>query len=245
MKIYTALQIGDYHLNHCEDYLFTGEINSTRIVCAVMDGCTMANDSYFVSTLVGKLLHKICLNKSYAEFRSQHSADFNAENEIRYILQQLFTELNFIKNQLLLGPKDLLTTLIILVADKTTGNGMVLAIGDGFVSINGNDTIFDHDNKPDYIGFHLHEDFETWYNEQQQKISFSGIKDISIATDGLLLFHSIREVQDSIPDPVSVLSRDISLIAKEEMLSMLLKKLEHESGLRPGDDLAMIRIINN
>ena len=23
MKIYTALQIGDYHLNHCEDYLFT------------------------------------------------------------------------------------------------------------------------------------------------------------------------------------------------------------------------------
>ena len=65
MKIYSALQIGEYHTNHCEDYLFIGEIGSDKILCAVMDGCTMATDSYFVSTLVGKLLRKIVKIKGY------------------------------------------------------------------------------------------------------------------------------------------------------------------------------------
>jgi hypothetical protein len=53
MKIFKALQIGHYHQNNCEDYLFTGTIGKDKLVCAVMDGCTNATDSYFISTLVG------------------------------------------------------------------------------------------------------------------------------------------------------------------------------------------------
>lgn len=63
MKTYSALQIGDYHLNNCEDYLFIGDIGNDKILCAVMDGCTMGTDSYFVSTLTGKLLRKIAKEK--------------------------------------------------------------------------------------------------------------------------------------------------------------------------------------
>lgn len=63
MKIYTALQMGEYHLNHCEDYLFVGGIGNDKLLCAVMEGCTVATDSYFASTLVGKLLRKIAKEK--------------------------------------------------------------------------------------------------------------------------------------------------------------------------------------
>lgn len=68
MTIYSALQIGAYHTNHCEDYLFVGSIGHDRLLCAVLDGCTMGIDSYFASTLAGKLLRKIAKEKEYAAF---------------------------------------------------------------------------------------------------------------------------------------------------------------------------------
>ena len=43
MKIYSAILIGDYHPNHCEDYLYIGEFGKDKIICAVMDGCTITN----------------------------------------------------------------------------------------------------------------------------------------------------------------------------------------------------------
>lgn len=46
---------------------------------------------------------------------------------------------------------------------------MVLVIGDGLVGIDGELHEFDQDTKPDYVGYHLKEDFEDWYSRQQQK----------------------------------------------------------------------------
>lgn len=37
MKIYSAIQIGDYHLNHCDDFLFIGEIGKDKILNAIME----------------------------------------------------------------------------------------------------------------------------------------------------------------------------------------------------------------
>lgn len=67
MKIYSALQIGDYHLNNCEDYLLVHDIGTDKILCAVMDGCTMGTDSYFAATLTGKILRKIVKKTGYEE----------------------------------------------------------------------------------------------------------------------------------------------------------------------------------
>jgi hypothetical protein len=245
MKIYTALQIGEYHLNHCEDYLFVGEIGNDKLLCAVMDGCTMATDSYFASTLVGKLLRKIAKEKGYKELYEKDASTIDIDDYLKAIVSHLFNELIVAKNQLQLERNELLTTLIILLFDKKLNEGIVLAIGDGLININGIITEFDQDNKPDYIGFHLSEDFDSWYKNQTQKIRFNQLKDVSIATDGILTFTKTALPKSAeIIDPIIFLMIDKTNTANEEMLQLKLKKLEHEFGLQPTDDLAIIRLIS-
>ena len=243
MNIYTALLKGEHHLNYCEDYYFIGEIGDDKILCAVMDGCSMAIDSYFASTLIGKLLRKITKEKSYKAF---YGLDFyaNPESYLRAILADLFKELIFIKNQLMLETAELLTTLVITLIDKKEKLGFVMAIGDGLVSINGQITDFDQNNTPDYIGYHLHEDFDEWYSKQQQKILFNKVDDIVVATDGIFTFIPINKTNfGEAIDPINFLLLDKTHEQNSEMLSWQLKHLEFEFGLKPSDDLAMIRII--
>lgn len=242
MKIYTALQIGEFHLNHCEDYLIIEDFGKDKKLLAVMDGCTMGRDSYLISTLVGKLLKKISRAHNYKEL---YIPALNLEDALKSIIAELFTELRKMQEQLLLEQKDLLTTLIVMLADTKLNERIILAIGDGLVSVNGLITEFDQDNKPDYLGFHLHEDFEQWYTSLSQKIIFQTIKDISIATDGISLFKKFRnEPADPEIDPVSFLVHDTEGITNEDMLDLKLKSLEHKYGYRPTDDIAVIRLLN-
>jgi len=208
-----------------------------------MDGCTMGTDSYFVSTLTGKLLRKITKEKGYKElYKLENNTDI--EDSLKSIIKELFKELNIAKNQLVLDQKELLTTLIILLIDKRKNEGIVLVVGDGLVSINGIATEFDQDNKPDYLSFHLNEDFETWYSLQKQKIEFNDIRDISIATDGIFMFTSVKKVNTTETiDPIDFLLNNNTNEDNEEMLSLKLKRLEHYYGLKPTDDFAMIRLI--
>ncbi len=97
-------------------------------------------------------------------------------------------ELTLAKNQLILEKNELLTTLILLLVNKTDSTGMVLAIGDGVASINGPITKFDQDNKPDYLGYHLSDDFDNWYAGLTQKFYIAPVKDVSIATDEIDTF---------------------------------------------------------
>lgn len=243
MKIYSALQIGEYHTNHCEDYYFIGNIGSDKTLCAVMDGCTMGTDSYFVSTLVGKLLRKITIERDYQAFYNT-TPDDDIDQYLKSIIRDLFKELNVAANQLMLEKRELLTTLIMLLVDKKTDQGILLAIGDGLVSINGQVTEFDHDNKPDYIGFHLTEDFETWYAQQQQKLLFKNIQDVSIATDGIFMFTPFKKIQaEAAIDPISFLLSDNTNADNDDMLQLKLKQLEYQFGLKPTDDIAILRLI--
>lgn len=244
MKIYSAIQIGDYHQNNCEDHLYIGEYGKNKIICAVMDGCTTALESHFASTLVGKILKKICVEKGYKEFVEQDGISLNIEENLKLILRDLLNELKIVKNQLMIDSKELLTTLIILLFDKNSEEGIILAIGDGFVNINGKITEFEQDNKPDYLGFHLSEDFETFYNSQKQKIEFNKITDLSISTDGIFTFEKLapKKSKEEI-NVIEFLTTENTNCEKEEMLSLKLKMLENEFGLKPTDDFSMIRII--
>jgi hypothetical protein len=244
MKIYSAIQIGDYHQNNCEDHLYIGEYGKNKILCAVMDGCTTAMESHFASTLVGKILKKICVEKGYKEFIEQDSKSLNIEENLKLILKDLLNELKIVKNQLMSDSKELLTTLIILLFDKNKENGIVLAIGDGFVNINGEITEFEQDNKPDYLGFHLSEDFDTFYNNQKQKIEFNKIEDLSISTDGIFTFEKLapKKSQEEI-NVIEYLTKEFTNYEKDEMLNLKLKTLENEFGLKPTDDFSMIRVI--
>lgn len=244
MNVYSVLQIGEYHLNNCEDYLFYEPIGTDKLLCAVMDGCTMGKDSYFIATLIGKLLRKIVKAKNYEEFYHLPFLELSLEEQLKIILKELFESLKNIKNELLLEKNEMLSTLIILIANLKDEQGVILVIGDGVICINGTITEFDQDNKPDYVGYHLSENFEEWYDKQQQKIKFSGINDISLATDGIMSFKSIGQKADlGDIDPVQYMLNDTSKIEHDEMLNMKLKFLEHNIGIKPTDDLAIIRII--
>ena len=244
MNIYTTLRIGAYHINHCEDYLFTDTIGNNKIICAVMDGCTMGKDSYMIATIIGKLLRKICKSVNYKEFYTKAAHELSLDNYLKAILQELFHEIKIIKNQLQLDREELLTTLIILLADIKADKGILLAIGDGVVSINGMVTTFDQDNKPDYLGFHLSKDFDTWYDAQQQRLFIDTLRDISIATDGMESFTRVAAPENSETlDPVAFLLHDQTGLGNEEMLNMKLKTIEHKYGLNHTDDLAVIRLV--
>ncbi|GAA5098587.1 protein phosphatase 2C domain-containing protein [Chryseobacterium ginsengisoli] len=242
MDIHTALQIGDYHINHCEDFLVTKKIGSDKILCAVMDGCSTAMESHFASTMIGKILRKISVEKSYQELYETNNSS-NIEKDLKSVLKDLFREMISIKNQLMLDEKELLTTLILLLYNKKENEGIVLCIGDGLICINGKITEFERDNKPDYLAYHLKEDFENWYENQTQKVFFSHLEDISIATDGISTFSPVKKTgHDEKINPIDYLLLDKTSINSEEMLSIKLKKLEHYYGMKPTDDLAIIRI---
>lgn len=242
MNIYSVLQIGDYHVNHCEDFLITKKIGSNKILCAVMDGCSTAMESQFASALLGKILRKISIEKGYQELY-QHNQSSDLEGELKTIIKELFKEIIALKNHLMLDEKELLTTLILLLYDVKREEGIILSIGDGLVCINGKITEFERDNKPDYLAYHLKEDFEDWYANQNQKIFFSQIKDISIATDGISSFAAVKKTDhDDQINPINYLLIDTENIDSEEMLSLKLKRLEHYYGMKPTDDLAIIRI---
>ncbi|MDR3023313.1 protein phosphatase 2C domain-containing protein [Chryseobacterium sp.] len=243
MNLYSTLQIGDYHINHCEDYLLIKKIDSDKIVCAVMDGCSTAMESHFASALFGKLLRKVIIETGY---KSLYEKDIqrSLDEDLKEIVEGLFQELVFIKNHMMLDEKELLTTLSILIYDKIKDQGIILTIGDGVVCINGKITEFDRDNKPDYFAYHLHENFEDWYSAQSQKIFFNDLNDISIATDGILSFSKIKKTDsDEMVNCIEYLMIDRQNSDTQEMLNRKLKLLEHQYGVKPTDDLAIIRMI--
>ncbi|SDJ91599.1 protein phosphatase 2C domain-containing protein [Chryseobacterium jejuense] len=242
MNIYSSLQIGDYHTNHCEDHLLIKKINSNKIVCAVMDGCSTAMESHFASTLVGKVLRKIIIEMGYRELYEknvQHSLD----DQLKEIIKGLFQEVTFLKNHLMMDEKELLTTLIILLYDASEDKGIILSLGDGIIGINGKITEFDRDNKPDYFAYHLNDNFEEWYTSQIQKICFECLDDISIATDGILSFSKIKKTDSEGINCVKFLMTDAPNDITEEMLNKKIKILEHQYGMKPTDDVAIIRLI--
>jgi len=242
MRIYTTLQIGELHTNHCEDYLITAEIGNHKLLCAVMDGCTMGTESYFAATLTGKLLRKISKEYSYKEFYSKESA--HLQLILERITKQLFEELRSAKNILQLEREEVLNTLLIGIIDAKHRMGEFLCIGDGLICINNRLYEYEQDNKPDYLGYHLHEDFNDWFGKQLQRISVQELQDFSLATDGIFTFNKFdNKAYEEPGDVLELLLIDTEGSESSNMLPRKLYDIQTNWGLKPGDDLAIIRII--
>lgn len=243
MNIYQVLQIGEHHTNHCEDYALVAEIGNDHLLATVMDGCSMGEESYFAATLVGKILKKIAKEIGYLAFFERQ--DLAAELILKDVFKKFFQELQLLKNQLQLETEELLTTIVLLVLDKKDWSGEILAIGDGLVACNGQLIEFEQDNKPDYLGYHLTEDFEKWFAGQEQKLSLTAVEDISIATDGIFTFsifdNAVYEKCEI--DLVELLLKEKEDTQNPRMLIKQLNKIEEKWGLRPTDDLGIIRLI--
>lgn len=244
MRIYQYSQIGQFHTNHNQDHLFYKELGEEKLIIAVMDGCSMGIESHFASCLLAKILKKISIEFEYEAFI--HKREMNEASTLKSLLERLFSELKAIKHKLLLDKYELLSTIVLGVVNKSSRSGELLVVGDGLICCNGEIREFDQNNQPDYIGYHLEEDFESWFTDQSQRASYHSIEDLSITTDGIFTFRPFLERKMKDVEEGEIL--DYLLISQEgfENENMIKKKLlwiEEEWGLKPSDDISIIRIV--
>ncbi|MGH1385044.1 protein phosphatase 2C domain-containing protein [Kordia sp.] len=244
MKIYTSIQRGDFHTNHCEDALVSTKIGENKVLIAVMDGCSMGTESHFASTLFAKILKKISQELFYTEFL--HSQEETLQNQLKNVMKTFFLELKNIKNQLSLETLELLSTLILGVYNETTKEAEIITIGDGLIVHNGDITEYEQGDKPDYLAYHLQEDFTVWYDNFTQKISLKNVQDLSIMTDGIYTFKRLGQHTDyeDTSKMIDYLAVDKNATNHEDMLKGKMIFLEKEELLKLMDDLAIIRITN-
>lgn len=245
MRIDKTLQIGEFHTNHCEDFLITSQIGSHLELIAVMDGCTMGEESAFASMLFGKTLRNIAKQQFYQEFVNATATD--PVNLMKEVVKQLQKELKHIKNQLGLNINELLSTLLLGIIDTQNHSAEVLVLGDGLVCYNGQLIEFEQGDKPDYLAYHLSEDFEEWYSQQKQRLSLSSIKDLSISTDGIFTFKNLMNKSKQLPEQeiihtLLINGPDASGI---NFLDKKVRDLKEEANHVVTDDLAIIRVCSS
>lgn len=246
MNIYSTLQIGSFHSNHCEDFTLTSQLGSGKRLIAVMDGCTMGEESVFASILVGKILKSISKKYYYQHFmESQENRDL--KYYLKEILRELVAEIKQIKNQLGLETNELLTTMILGIVDENKSDAELIVIGDGLISVNGKHTEFEQGDKPDYLAYHLIKNFDTWFDEQKQFLSVHSFSDLSICTDGIYTFKNFGNSNEQKEENVfkSFLLKDLEGSEQENFLANKLLYIREEWKHAPSDDLAIIRMIRS
>lgn len=242
MKIFSTLNIGNFHVNYCEDFLINEQIASHERLIAVMDGCTMGAESAFASMLYGKILRRIAKDKFYQEFIEKEP--FNQKGQLKDILKELVRETNRIKNQLGLETNELLSTLIIGVVNTENFNGEFLAVGDGMIYVDGEIFEYEQNDKPDYIGYHLNEDFEEWYQVQNQKLSIPRFDHLSICTDGIYTFKNFKNPKNQMTENeiIQFLLANDTKEDHDNFLEQNVRYLSEEKDHVLTDDLAIISV---
>ena len=240
MEIYSLLHRGDYHPISCEDFIITEEIENELIIAAVMDGCSNGKESHFAAALFGKLLRKIC--KIIPHIQDTDVLNLPTPDVVKWILKELFKEMNQAREQLFLNQMELLSTLILLVYKQSSDEAFIIALGDGVVAIDGEIYSIDQQNMPDYLSYHLSKNFEDWFGKQKQVFKISSPKHLSISTDGVESFmtphHELAPL--NVPD---YLLNDLTFAQLKNMLAKKVQVLYAQHGISPKDDLGIIRMV--
>jgi hypothetical protein len=237
---------GYFHDIHTEDHVFLKEIEHDWMVGAVMDGCSSGIETYFASTLYGKILQKACrmlphLNKINPDFSLN---EMNAEFIGSFMLNQIFDDLRKTHKLLSTDLVEMLSTLLLLIYNKKNRSAWINISGDGLIVQNGKILEIDQNNVPDYMAYHLDVPFNQWKDQFTNTYTYENVHDVSLSTDGISKFISHSEKRPRSIDPIHYLLIDKSLSTEENMLEEKFKILEKEYGLVPYDDLGMIRIMN-
>jgi len=245
LKFYELSHIGEFHVNHNEDFLVSEEAGKSRRMIAVMDGCSSGTDSHFASTLIGKLLRKIAKQEAYREYAQKQLRPL--KEQLESISLQLFEELSNLNRQLDLKSDEILSTLILGVVDLQNNSAEIVIVGDGLIHVNGENIEYENDNKPDYIGYHLNMDKNLWFQTRTQKLSVDKINDLTISTDGIHTFKNFDGKSYEETNQEEIMSKFFENKKELENTNKLKKTLieiKNENGLMPSDDLTMIRVIN-
>lgn len=244
MKIYSTLNIGEFHTNHCEDFLVSEQTGSNEILVAVLDGCTMGEESVFASILYGKILRNIAKSKYYQEFSTQNPIELKVK--LKEIVKELIEVTKQTKNNLGLETNELLSTVILGLINTDSSKAEFITIGDGLIYLDGKIIEYEQNDKPDYIGYHLSENFEEWYNQQKQFLSIDKFKNLSICTDGIYTFKNLSNKLDQKKEEeiIHFLLEDETQIETDNFLERKIRNLKEKQNHVVTDDLAIIRIKN-
>jgi Protein phosphatase 2C len=240
MNIQTVIQLGSSHPQFCEDFLLTAPIGEDKILAVVADGCSSGKDSHFASTLIIKILQKISTEQSYIQNYKFQSL----ETQLKQIVTRLWEELKAVKNLLLLKTEELLSTALIALVHTTWKQAYFVALGDGLLNCNDKTWHFDNDDYPDYLAFHLDKNLKS-YIEQQKYIFLTDIQQLTIATDGIFSFDIFDDKNYPVA-PILPLDDLINPADNPTNSNELLKKLRYweiDFGLKPVDDLAVVKLI--
>jgi hypothetical protein len=239
MKIYTGIRKGELHPVFCEDFWIYNSLDSTYFLVAVLDGCSSGIDSHFASALMGKVLTKIGKTLPY---QVENVFQKPTQEVAKIILKQLITELKETRNRLLLDRDEMLATAVVLLYNQREKEAFIICIGDGFVAIDGQLHEIDQNNQPDYLAYHLEDDFETWFANQKHIFVVKNPQEISLSTDGIDTF---RSYQTDLPEGFSAIDFllfDNSFENNDNMLKRKLTILEKKYGFQPADDVSIVRI---
>ena len=246
MQVYSTIQLGESHPVYCEDALYYEEIADGYWVGAVMDGCTMGKESHFASTLIGKLLKKLVQDLRYQEFMglipsfTQQSIDQIGKNLIR----NLSSNLRKTQNDLYLDTLEMLSTVVLTLIDSTNSIAWVAISGDGYILAKGQIIEVDQDNRPDYLAYHLSQEFNQWYEASVRTFTFEDILEIAIATDGIASFEKlIPNRPDFIGDPIKYLMLDDEKRKRRGLFQKKMAHLKNQHGLIPLDDVAVLQFV--
>ena len=236
--------IGSFHLNHCEDDTLCVSIGQDRLLLAVLDGCTMGDDSHFAATLFARLLRKIAKHLYYQDYLTSQTPVLDLL--MRELVGRLFEELVQIKNSLQLERNEILSTVLLAILDCHQQAAVVFCLGDGVVQADGKMILFDQENQPDYLAYHLGKSFDQWYAQQDQCLTLSAIQDLSLCSDGILTFVD-QDGQELAEDQLAKVRRELLIetegLDNDRFLLKKLYRLEQAQGWTHTDDLGIVRVV--
>lgn len=243
MIIHQYIKRGTSHENFCEDYVFAENIDDKFIVAGVFDGCSGGKESYFASAFYGKAIKSFIKTYNLSHFN-------DIEQVIKQILFNSFSNVKVLSEVISLSSDELLSTVILLVADLHKNIGKIICLGDGFVSVNGENYEIDQNNTPDYPAYHLSkitdfEDFEHWYKNQKNIFSFDKIEDLTISTDGLFTFTDIKNSKNDIPKDwiTNYFTQDKQFIKNKAMFGRKFNILKNNHNYINYDDIGIVRVV--
>ena len=246
MTIHSLNKTGLLHDIHTEDHVFVHELEQKWVIAAVMDGCSSGKETYFASTLYGKIIRKSIRGLLYSgRISPALNLDILKADQIgRFILNQIFDDLAITHKLLETDLIEMLTTLLLMVYNKEDKSAWINISGDGIIVYDHQITEIDQNNVPDYMAYHLDITFDQWIEGFSKTFTLENQTDISISTDGISKFITRTQRRPQTVDPVHFLLIDDSHQDSVNMLEEKYRILKKEYGLFPYDDLGMIRIIN-
>lgn len=258
MYVKSIVKRGDSHKLACQDSVFKHETDD-YLITAVFDGCSEIEDSHFASNLLKKTF-KNEVEKKIKEIYfitddrilDIDEAPDNIDFFSKSILNSFFKKLDLIRIELNLTPNDFASTCIFLFYHKISEKGIIYAFGDGYISINENEIIIDHSNKPKYITLFWKDlvndlkKLNVFLESYEQIWRFSKIENLIISTDGILSFYhpdlDKTEAQDYLLKDIEINGKNI--ISQNSFYEKKYNILIN-SGWKHSDDLGIIRIYNN